>query len=155
MLISLAAKHASHALPVKGLTRTLSSDWEVTSKSEVPRGQESWQSKQPASESRNMNSSANISKNDHAGHQGFTIVQPGMSLINIQIAPSTKPIHLGIKTVILKMTQVQFGTCCVLHPLSQVRCTSEQRQAWERPESNMACPWAEEFLFAASQRLRC
>lgn len=97
----------------------------------------------------------NISKNDHPGHQGFTIVRPGMSLINIQIAPSTKPIHLGIKTVILKMTQVQFGTCCVLHPLSQMRCTSEQRQAWERPESNMACHWAEEFLFAASRRLRC
>lgn len=45
--------------------------------------------------------------------------------------------------MILKMTQVQFGTCCVLHPLSQMRCTSEHRQAWERPESNMACHWAE------------
>lgn len=69
-----------------------------------------------------------------------------MYLMNRQIAPSTKPIHLGgvtiaIKTMILKMTQVRFGTCCVLHPLSQMRCTSEHRQAWERPESNMACHW--------------
>lgn len=124
----------------------LSSDWEVTSKSEVPRVRESWQYRQPASESRWTAAQTSVRRPPRS--PGFHCSSAWHVFDEQTNSPKHKAnplrgVTIAIKTI-LKMTQVRFGTCCVLHPLSQMRCTSEHRQAWERPESNMACHWAED-----------
>lgn len=71
--------------------------------------------------------------------RGFTAAEPGTCFDHPQThkqpqaqSQSTQGSHNSIKERQRQSDTKRFGTCCVLHPLSQVKCTPEQRRAWGR-----------------------
>lgn len=99
MFFFVAAKHASHALPVKDLTRPLPAQIEgLPGKNAVPPSvRESWKYRQLASHGEERAVQFSVSKNDYPQSPKFhcnSTLRVCWSTYT-KIAPSTKPIHLG------------------------------------------------------------
>lgn len=150
MLIFIAAKHASHALPVKALTRLLpqverryaQQEWSTTKCQKNP-PKYRW----PANHGEGRAVQYSVRKTTHSC-QGFTVIQCCTCFDHRhthKIAPSTKPIHLGNNNSKNKDGNIKNDTHRILaHAEFFILCHTWNAiwtEARERPESNMTCHW--------------